>query len=146
MSDSKCEKSIDEFVESLPVRLFTHRDVCRCYSIYLRNTYREAGEVPEMHVVDQVNRQVVDGKRVPLRWSPAEIEALRAGVEKFGMRNWSKILGSYPLIFGPTGRTGRDLKKKWLSLESRSESTRSARQNDPILVFDEIEQRDEGVK
>ena len=140
------EKTIDEFIESLPIQHFTHKDVCRCYSICLRNEYRLTGEIPIAHVIEQANRQVVDGKRVPIRWSSTEIEALKAGVGKFGMRNWSKILGDYPLIFGPTGRTGRDLKKKWLSLESKNDSGKSYKQNDPILTFDEIAQKTNETK
>ena len=137
------ENSLNEFIQRLPRLHFTHQDLCKCYSIYMKNEYQLNKNEPVIHPVEQKNRQYVDGKRVPIRWSSVEIEALRMGVEKFGKGNWSKILGNFPTIFGPTGRTGRDLKKKWLSIECKNDSIKNfVKQNEIIMSFVEPQQQE----
>ena len=142
MGETPENESLNEFIQRLPRLHFTHQDLCKCYSIYMKNEYHLNKNEPVVHVIEQKNRQIVDGKRVPIRWSSVEIEALRMGVEKYGKGNWAKILGNYPTIFGPTGRTGRDLKKKWLSIENKSDSIKNfVKQNEIILSFVESQQQ-----
>ncbi|KAH0789191.1 Myb-like DNA-binding domain containing protein [Histomonas meleagridis] len=118
------DAEIDTFIATLPHQTFTHMDVMRCYSIYMKNEFSAKKDTPQIHHPEPVTRMISDGKRIPMRWSTIEIDALRSGVEKHGKGNWAKILGDYHTIFGPTGRTSRDLKKKWLGLENKNKRTK----------------------
>ena len=123
------EEDIDSFISTLPQTFFTHMDVMRCYSILLRNEYSQNKDLTQIHHTEPIIRQINDGKRVPMRWSTIEIDALRQGVEKYGKGNWSKILALFPSVFGPTGRTGRDLKKKWLGIENKGKNIQKPIEN-----------------
>ncbi|KAK8866623.1 hypothetical protein M9Y10_009589 [Tritrichomonas musculus] len=112
------DAELEAFIGSLKKRSFTHQDVTHCYSTFVKNEYHQnddnVQQQPEIY-----GRQRSGGKRIPIRWSEQETEALKEGVARLGKGNWSRIIGLYPDIFGPTARTGRDLKKKWISIESK---------------------------
>jgi len=59
-------------------------------------------------------------------WTPHEAEALRKGVEKYGMGKWQMILRDE--VFGPTlkDRSNVDLKDKWRCLMGRTHLTVAA--------------------
>lgn len=117
--ESATDADLDAFVATLKHQEFTHKDVTRCYSIYMRNEYHKNKDNPN-HEIEVLGRMRAGGKRIPVRWSEQETDALRSGVAKLGKGNWAKIIDMYPDIFGPTARTGRDLKKKWISLENKN--------------------------
>lgn len=115
------EADLDRFAASLPVKFFSHQNLMRCYSEYMKNEFKSSRETLQASA-ESYSRQISGGKRVPMRWSDNEVEALKNGVQLFGKGNWTKILDTYNHIFGPTARTGRDLKKKWASLEGKQPS------------------------
>lgn len=115
------EAELDRFAASLPVKFFSHQNLMKCYSEYVKNEYKSMLETPTGSA-EPYSRQISGGKRVPMRWSDTEVEALKNGIQLFGKGNWTKILDTYNHIFGPTARTGRDLKKKWLSLNMKQPS------------------------
>ena len=121
--ESMAPAELDVFASTLKKTSFTHKDVMRCYSIYMRNEYQKNKDNPSFQAnQDSFIRQRSGGKRIPMRWSEQEVEALKEGVQTLGKGNWAKIIEMYPTIFGPTARTGRDLKKKWIGLESKNDT------------------------
>lgn len=118
------DAEIEEFIRSLRKRSFTHRDVTRCYSMFVKNEYQQNDDIVQQPQ-EIYGRQRAGGKRIPIRWSEQETEALKEGVARFGKGNWSRIIGLYPDIFGPTARTGRDLKKKWNSIENKNNNQKA---------------------
>lgn len=113
------DAELENFIQSLKKRNFTHKDVTRCYSTFVKNEHhRNDDNIQQPQEI--YGRQRSGGKRIPIRWSEQETEALKEGVAQFGKGNWSRIIGLYPDIFGPTARTGRDLKKKWNSIEMKN--------------------------
>ena len=118
--ENMTDSDLDHFASSLKKSAFTHKDVMRCYSIYMRNEYQKKKDNPLFQAThDGFIRQRAGGKRIPVRWSQAEVDALLEGVKTLGKGNWSKIVQTYPNVFGPTARTGRDLKKKWSTLKKK---------------------------
>lgn len=116
------DSDIDRFVQSLPINFINHLELCNCYAKFNRDEFKLNQNTPQQSSETFI-RQVSGGKRVPMRWSDSEIEALKDGVQAFGKGNWTKILDAYNHVFGPTGRNGRDLKKKWISLEGKGSGT-----------------------
>lgn len=118
------DAELEAFIAQLKKRTFTHRDVTRCYSTFVKNEYHRNDDNIQQPT-EIYGRQRSGGKRIPVRWSEQETEALKEGVSKLGKGNWSRIIGLYPDIFGPTARTGRDLKKKWNSIEMKNNNRKN---------------------
>ena len=125
--ESTTEADLEAFVQTLQHQKFTHKDVMNCYSIYTRNEYQKNKDNPTPST-EFYGRQRAGGKRIPIRWSQEEINALQDGVATFGKGCWAQIIELHSHIFGPTARTGRDLKKKWTSLEKSKEKQLSSQQ------------------
>lgn len=99
------EADIDRFVDSLGWARLRHRDVVRCYSIYMRNECAD--------FLASANSSA---------WSKIEVECLTEGIRLYD-EDFERILASYPAVFGVKGRSADDLRRKWAELLSAAEST-----------------------
>ena len=111
-SDNMSQKDFDAFVQTLEIQQFTHKDVMRCYSIFMKNEYAHS----------KTGKLSPSVKPTPTKrskkWTEEEIEALRDGVERFGIGNWTKILENNQELFSINNRTAQNLQKKWNNLQS----------------------------
>ena len=121
-SEDATEKDIDNFIASLPETFFTHKDVMRCYSIYQRREFHRnahALKPTEQRLPETPAQKKRKERKV---WNENEVEALKQGVEKHGVKNWTAILKEFPTVFGPNGRTAKDLDKKWQRMAAKGDT------------------------
>lgn len=105
------EKDLSNFVQSLEVQQFTHKDVMKCYSIYMKNEYTNSKKK------GSPAKNSNQTKRTQIKWSEEEVNALKSGVEKFG-NNWKQIFEENIELFTQNGRSVKNLRKKYASLKS----------------------------
>ena len=91
------EADIDDFVKTLGCSRIKHKEIVKCYSIFLKNEYFNFL------------------KNNDNNWCEIELNCLTEGVRMCG-KDFDKVLQCYSAVFGPKGRTSSDLQNKWEEL------------------------------
>jgi hypothetical protein len=132
-TEDTTKEELNQFISSLPEQFFTHKDVMRCYSIFQRNEFHRNARAQQL---GQGPTQGSDEKSraTKRRWTDVETEALKRGVEQFGAGEWVAILKAFPTVFGPAGRTAKDLDRKWTALVAKGNTAASPDMELPLAI------------
>ena len=74
-----------------------------------------------VNLVYQHQRKKTNGKRIPIPWTKEEINAIKVGLQKYGIGQWVKIRSLNQDIFAKNGRTSHDISDKFRSLKNKNE-------------------------
>jgi hypothetical protein len=132
-TEDTTKEELSQFISSLPEQFFTHKDVMRCYSIFQRNEFQRNARAQQLGTV-QASSTEDKPRPAKRRWTDVEIEAIKRGVERFGAGDWIAVLKAFPTVFGPSGRTAKDLERKWAALVAKGDTTPSHDLELPMAV------------
>ena len=102
---------MEKLIEELPMVFLNYREVLCVYSSYMKDKIDVDKETR--------HRENKKGQRKPITWNREEIDALKKGVEKYGVGYWQNIINDYKQVFSRNDRRSRDLYKKWNSLNKK---------------------------
>ena len=71
--------------------------------------------------IPQKGRIKYQGRRVAIPWSKEEIDAIKKGIQKYGIGQWVKIRSLNQDIFAKNGRTAHDISDKFRTLKNKNE-------------------------
>lgn len=69
----------------------------------------------------QNQRKTANGKRIPIPWTKTEINAIKEGLQKYGVGQWVKIRSLNKEIFEKNGRTSHDISDKYRTIKNKNE-------------------------
>lgn len=86
----------------------------------LESNNKNSNSIP-LKSAPRPQRKKTNGKRIPIPWTKEEINAIKKGLQKYGLGNWVKIRSLNLEIFEKNGRTSHDISDKFKSLKNKKE-------------------------
>ena len=120
-------KTIDEtqlFLNNLPKTKFNYKEILISYSEIISENEKNSKEsiIENKELINSnLDKPKSNSKRPGIPWSNEEVEAIRLGIEKFGVGKWAKILEEYKEVFNKNLRRSGDLGDKWKNLKNKIE-------------------------
>ena len=106
------EEDLMKFVSTLKCSNFKYRDVLACYAEFMEHEVVNTNQ--KVSIPSSKDPKLEKNRRF---WSKEETDALKEGVEKFGVGKWAQILTHYENVFSVNERQTKALAKKWNSLK-----------------------------
>ena len=108
------------FLNSLPRTLFSYKDVLIVYSELVSDGIVNSKESHD-HSILHSEKNLSNVKRPGTPWTQEEVDAIKDGLEKYGIGKWAKILELHKDIFAKNDRRSGDLGDKWKNLKNKPE-------------------------